>query len=105
MDEHSPKKRTPLMRYSIHTDKQEKAIVLKSLRSKITFILKRELVCVCAEEVCAVRIDTCENIHLFGAFNRSRISSVRRALDCRAGGRGFDSQGRTSTQGLKITEK
>ena len=23
MDEHSPKKRTPLMRYSIHTDKQK----------------------------------------------------------------------------------
>ena len=37
--------------------------------------------------------------------NRGRISSVGRALDCRAGGRGFDSQGRTNTQGLKITEK
>ena len=34
-----------------------------------------------------------------------RISSVGRALDCRAGGRGFDSRGRTNTQGLKITEK
>ena len=32
MDEHSPKKRTPLMRYSIHTDKQKKAIVLKKSR-------------------------------------------------------------------------
>ena len=35
-----------------------------------------------------------------------RISSVSRALDYRAGGRGFDSLGRTITQlGLKITEK
>ena len=38
-------------------------------------------------------------------FNRGRISSVGRALDCRAGGGGFDSRGRTNTQGLKITEK
>ena len=30
--------------------------------------------------------------------------SVER-VDCRAGGRGFDSRGRTDTQGLKITEK
>ena len=30
--------------------------------------------------------------------NRSRISSVGRALDCRAGGRVFDSRGRTNTQ-------
>ena len=33
-----------------------------------------------------------------------RISSVGRALDCRAGGRGFDSRDQTNTQGLKITE-
>ena len=33
-----------------------------------------------------------------------RISSVGTALACRAGGRGFDSRGRTITQGLKITE-
>ena len=37
--------------------------------------------------------------------NRGRISSVGRAFDCRAGGRGFDSRGRTITQGLKMTEK
>ena len=37
--------------------------------------------------------------------NRSRISSVGRALDCRAGGHGFDSRDRTNTQRLKITEK
>ena len=30
--------------------------------------------------------------------------SVER-VNCRAGGRGFDSRGRTNTQGLKITEK
>ena len=35
---------------------------------------------------------------------RGRISSVGRALDCKAEGRGFDSRGRTNTQGLKITE-
>ena len=36
---------------------------------------------------------------------RGRISSVGRAFDCRAGGRGFDTRGRTITQGLKMTEK
>ena len=36
--------------------------------------------------------------------NRGRINSVGRALDCRAEGRGFNSRGRTYTQGLKITE-
>ena len=30
---------------------------------------------------------------------RSRIISVGRALDCKAGGRGFDSQDRINTQG------
>ena len=40
-----------------------------------------------------------------GFVNRSRISSVGRALDCRAGGHGFDSRDRTNTQRLKITEK
>ena len=38
-------------------------------------------------------------------WNRGKISSVGRALDCRAGGRGFNSRGRTNIQGLKITEK
>ena len=36
-------------------------------------------------------------------FNRSRNSSV--ALDRGAEGRGYDSRGRTNTQGFKITEK
>ena len=36
---------------------------------------------------------------------KGRISSVGRALDCRAGGRGFNSRDRTNTQRLKITEK
>ena len=36
-------------------------------------------------------------------FSRSGNSSV--ALDCRAEGRGYDSRGRTNTQGFKITEK
>lgn len=38
-------------------------------------------------------------------LNRGKISLVGRALDGRAGGRGFYSRGRTSSQGLKITEK
>ena len=38
-------------------------------------------------------------------LNCVRFSSVGRALDCRAGGCGFDSRGQTNTQGLKITEK
>ena len=38
-------------------------------------------------------------------LNRGRISSVGKALDCRAGGRGFDSRGRTNAHGLEITAK
>ena len=33
------------------------------------------------------------------------LAQSGRAFDCRAGGRGFDSRGRTITQSLKITEK
>ena len=44
-------------------------------------------------------------ISLEKRLNRGRISSVGRALDCRAGGRGFDSLGRTISEGLNITEK
>ena len=46
-----------------------------------------------------------EGVKLIQPFNYGRISSVSRALDCRAGGCGFDSQGWTITQGLKITDK
>ena len=35
----------------------------------------------------------------FPFSNCGRISSVGRALDDRAGGRGFDSRGKTNTQG------
>ena len=38
----------------------------------------------------------------FVSFFRCRISSVGRALDFRAGGHGFNSRGRTNTQGLKL---
>ena len=38
-------------------------------------------------------------------YNRDRVSSVGRALDCVVEGRGFDSRGRTKTQHLKITKK
>ena len=33
------------------------------------------------------------------------LAQLVERVDCRAGGRGFDSRGRTNTQGLKITEK
>ena len=39
------------------------------------------------------------------SLDQGRISSIGKALDCGAGGRGFDPRGRTDTQGLKITEK
>ena len=38
-------------------------------------------------------------------YNRCRISSVGRELGRRAECRGFDSRGRTTTQGFKINEK
>ena len=38
-------------------------------------------------------------------WNRSRINSVGRVLDFKAGCRGCDSPAQTNTQGLKITEK
>jgi len=38
-------------------------------------------------------------------FNCSRISSDSSRLDCGARGHGYDFQGWTNTQGLKITEK
>ena len=47
----------------------------------------------------------CFRLSLKGFEIGSMISSVGKALDCRVGGRGFDSQDRTNTQGLKITEK
>ena len=39
------------------------------------------------------------------SLNCGRISSVGRALNCRAGGRGFDFRDRTDTQGLKIAKE
>ena len=42
------------------------------------------------------------NMHV---SNCGRISSVDRALDCRAEGRGFESRGQTISRGLEITEK
>ena len=64
----------------------------------------------CFQEHWDAKIQTCMNMlrtvsqgHNF--FSRGRTSSVGRALDCRAGGRGFDSRSQTNTQGLKITEK
>ena len=42
---------------------------------------------------------------IFQMDDRVKTSLVGRALDCRAGGPGFDSRGRTDTQDLKITKK
>ena len=33
------------------------------------------------------------------------LAQLVERVNCRAGGRGFDSRGRTNIQGLKITEK
>ena len=41
----------------------------------------------------------------FNKQNAAVLAQSVEHVDCRAGGRGFDSRGRTSTQGLKITEK
>ena len=38
-------------------------------------------------------------------INAAGLAQSGRALDCRAGGCGFNSRGGTNTQGLKITEK
>ena len=54
---------------------------------------------------CAVFCIDVDSISTLHVTYRGRISSVGRALDCRAGGRGLDSRGRTITQGLKIAEK
>ena len=46
-----------------------------------------------------------EILHCFESqTEQAGLAQSRRAHDCRAGGRGFDSRGRTNTQGLKITE-
>ena len=50
------------------------------------------------------RILTTENVKMTVVTAAVLAQSVER-VDCRAGGRGFDSWGRTNTQGLKITEK
>lgn len=44
---------------------------------------------------------------VLGVFVRicSRVSTVGTALDCRVGGRGFDSRGWSNTQSLKVNEK
>ena len=39
------------------------------------------------------------------SFDPGRVNSISRALDCRTGGRGFDSYGQTNTRVLKITEQ
>ena len=43
-----------------------------------------------------------EGVKIIHPVNCGRISSVGRALDCKAGGCRFDSLGRTITQGLKV---
>ena len=49
-------------------------------------------------------IFVCDNLLLLTS-NHYWISSVVRVLDCRLRGHGFNFQGWTNTQGLKITEK
>ena len=40
-----------------------------------------------------------------GSVTAALLAQLVERVDCRAGGRGFDSWGWTNTQGLKITEK
>ena len=50
------------------------------------------------------RITVCTRVKHFAFLaitNLNKIRSVSRALDCRVGGHGFDSQGQTITRGLK----
>ena len=49
--------------------------------------------------------NSANDFRFFLKSNVLRISSDGRALDCRAGGRGFDSRDRNNTRGLKMTEK
>ena len=49
--------------------------------------------------------NSANDFSLFLKSNALRITSYGRALDCRAGSRGFDSLDRTNTHGLKKTEK
>ena len=53
-------------------------------------------------------LDNCTFVNLCAIVsnqNCSRVSSVGGALDCRVGGRRFDSCDWTNTRGLEITEK
>ena len=45
-----------------------------------------------------------QSIH-HGSVTAAVSAQLVECVDCRAGGRGFDSWGRTNTQGLKRTEK
>ena len=45
-----------------------------------------------------------QSIHR-GSVTAALLAQLVECVDCRAGGRGFDSWGWTNTQGLKITEK
>ena len=45
-----------------------------------------------------------QSIHR-GSVTMAVLTQLVEHVDCRAGGRGFDSWGWTNTQGLKITEK
>ena len=50
-------------------------------------------------------VPTTSFIYNFGYLTAAVLAQSVERVDCRAGGRGFDSWGRTNTQGLKITEK
>ena len=53
----------------------------------------------------SIEFRTLKNSVVSSGLLQLPYSSVGRALDCRAGDRGFDSRGWTNTQGLKVTEK
>ena len=46
-----------------------------------------------------------DNVYFCLFYTAAVLAQSVERVDCRAGGRGSDSWGRTNTQGLKITEK
>ena len=52
----------------------------------------------------AIMHEAVQSIH-HGSVTAALLAQLVERVDRRVGGRGFDSWGRTNTQGLKITEK
>ena len=107
------KKRTSDLRYEAFVDESFPQVSHSSMHgngdifrcSKIlSFIIYSELN---KDHSTALKIEKRTTIYLKIAIieKKSLLAQSVERVDCRAGGRGFDSRGRTNTQGLKVTEK